>query len=62
MNKPPHFDAAILGTGFSGAILGAILARHDYKVLLIDEKEHPRFAVGEATIPQTTMMMRAISV
>ena len=61
MNKPQHFDVAILGTGFSGAILGAILARHGYKVLLIDEKEHPRFAVGEATIPQTTMMMRAIS-
>lgn len=56
-----NFDVAIIGTGFSGSILGAILARHNYKVLLIDAKEHPKFAVGEATIPQTTMMMRAIA-
>jgi tetracycline 7-halogenase / FADH2 O2-dependent halogenase len=56
-----YFDVVILGTGFSGSILGAILARHGYKVLLIDEKEHPKFAIGEATIPQTTMMMRAIA-
>ena len=56
-----HVDVAILGTGFSGSILGAILSRHGHKVLLIDEKEHPKFAVGEATIPQTTMMMRAIA-
>ena len=56
-----QFDVAILETGFSGSILGAILAKHGYKVILIDEKEHPRFVIGEATIPQTTMMMRAIA-
>jgi FADH2 O2-dependent halogenase len=56
-----NFDVAILGTGFSGSILGAILFRHGHRVLLIDEKEHPKLAVGEATIPQTTMMMRAIA-
>ena len=61
MNDSTFFDVAILGTGFSGSILGSILARHGYKVILIDEKEHPKFAVGEATIPQTTMMMRAIA-
>ncbi|MEH2302726.1 MAG: tryptophan 7-halogenase [Nostoc sp.] len=61
MNNSKAFDVAILGTGFSGSVLGSILARHGYKVLLIDEKEHPKFAVGEATIPQTTMMMRAIA-
>ncbi|MBD2186131.1 NAD(P)/FAD-dependent oxidoreductase [Aerosakkonema funiforme] len=61
MNSAGNFDVAILGTGFSGSILGAILARQGYKVLLIDEKEHPRFAIGEATIPQTTMMMRIIA-
>lgn len=61
MNNYSQFDVAILGTGFSGSILGAVLAKHGYKVLLIDEKEHPRFAIGEATIPQTTMMMRAIA-
>lgn len=58
--KNYDFDVAILGTGFSGSILGAILAKNNYRVLLIDGKEHPKFAVGEATIPQTTMMMRAV--
>ena len=61
MNNSISFDVAILGTGFSGSTLGEILAQHGYKVLLIDEKEQPKFAIGKATIPQTTMMMRAIA-
>ena len=61
MEKATTFDVAVVGAGLSGSILGAILARQGHTVLLLDAKEHPKFALGEATTPQTGLMMRAIA-
>ncbi|WP_437498951.1 NAD(P)/FAD-dependent oxidoreductase [Sorangium sp. So ce1099] len=55
------YDVAILGTGIGGTILGAILARHGLKVLLLEGGAHPRFAIGESTIPETTFMFRLLA-
>lgn len=55
------FDVAILGAGMAGGMLGAVLARNGVKVLLIDAGTHPRFAVGESTIPYTSSMTRIIA-
>lgn len=55
------FDVAILGTGVGGTLLGAILARHGVKVVLFEEASHPRFAIGESTIPETTILLRLIA-
>lgn len=55
------FDVVILGSGIAGSILGAILARHGAKVLLLDGAQHPRFAVGESTIPFTLVSMRTLA-
>lgn len=57
----PLYDVAILGTGLGGTMLGAILARHGVNVVLIDRAQHPRFAIGESTIPQTSMMLRILA-
>jgi FADH2 O2-dependent halogenase len=54
-------DVAILGAGMAGGMLGAVLARNGVKVLLIDAGTHPRFAVGESTIPYTSSMTRIIA-
>jgi FADH2 O2-dependent halogenase len=56
-NQFDQFDVAILGSGFAGAILGAILARQGLKVLILDADSHPRFAVGESTITHTSLML-----
>lgn len=56
------YDVAILGTGFAGTSLAAILARHEVSVLLIDAGTHPRFAIGESTISYTSMLMEVISI
>lgn len=56
-----RFDVAILGTGIGGTTLGAILARHGLKVLLIEQGVHPRFTIGESTIPETTILFRILS-
>jgi len=53
-----RYDVAILGTGIAGGILGMILARKGLSVLMIEAGLHPRFAVGESTIPVTSLMAR----
>ncbi|MEU5322130.1 FAD-dependent monooxygenase [Streptomyces sp. NPDC021056] len=64
MNTKDHaherYDVAILGAGMAGGMLGAVLARNGVKVLLIDAGTHPRFAVGESTIPYTSAMTRIV--
>ena len=50
------FDVAVLGTGISGAVLSIILASRDVRVVMIESGVHPRFAVGESTIPHTSLL------
>src|SRR5215212_11220676 len=57
MSDPKTYDVAILGTGIGGGMLACILARQGFDVLLLEKEAHPRFAVGEALLPQSTMLM-----
>ena len=51
------YDVAILGSGLGGSALAAILARQGHSVLLLEKGAHPRFAVGEAMLPQSSMLL-----
>lgn len=51
------YDVAILGSGISGSVLAAILGRQGFRVLLLEKGSHPRFAVGEAMQPQSSMLL-----
>lgn len=55
------YDVAILGSGLAGSILAAILSRQGSKVLLLDGGSHPRFAIGESTIPYTLLTLRTLA-
>jgi len=55
------YDVLILGTGIGGTVLGTILARHGVRVVMVEQGTHPRFAIGESTIPETSLMMRLMS-
>lgn len=59
-DRPDH-DVIILGSGLAGSITAACLANAGINVLLVDAGQHPRFAIGESTIPYTSMMMRLVS-
>src|SRR5215471_8622994 len=50
------FDVAILGNGLSGSLLATILGKQGISTVLIDGEQHPRFAVGESTIPHTSLL------
>jgi FADH2 O2-dependent halogenase len=55
------YDVAIIGSGMGGSTLAAILARHGLSVLVLEAGVHPKFAVGESTILETSEMMRALA-
>ena len=57
MHESERFDVAILGAGIGGTMLAAILARQGKRVLVLEKGSHPRFAVGEALLPQSTLWM-----
>lgn len=61
-NSSQPYDVIILGTGFGGSVLATVLAKYKKKVLMIERNTHPRFAVGESTIPQMSMLMRILSI
>lgn len=54
-------DVAIVGGGIGGSLLAAILARHGIDVTIMDASAHPRFAIGESTIPETSFYMRILA-
>ena len=65
MNTQPGtnktYDVLVLGSGLGGSISAAILARKGWRVLLIEAGTHPRFAIGEATTPDTSCRLKIMS-
>jgi FADH2 O2-dependent halogenase len=53
-----NYEVVILGSGISGSLLGAVLARNGVRVAILDSGTHPRFAIGEATVPETTTNLK----
>lgn len=56
-----RFDIAILGSRPAGLILGAILARHGLRTVIIDSEIHPRYQCGEDTIPFSSLIFEMIA-
>lgn len=55
------FDVMIMGSGLGGSVTATIMARKGWRVLLIDAGSHPRFAIGEATTPDISFLMKIMS-
>lgn len=53
-------DVAVIGADFSGLMLAAILARHGVRVAIVDDGTLPRYAIGEVTIPYTSVIIELI--
>src|SRR5437763_15671094 len=56
-----QFDVAILGSGMAGSMVAAVLAKQGVRVVLIDSETHPRFVVGESTIPHTSLLISLLA-
>lgn len=55
--KTAACDVLIIGSGFSGSLLGLILASRGRRVLLVDAARHPRFAIGESSTPTADFLL-----
>lgn len=55
------YDVIIMGSGIAGTVMAAILAKENYKVLILEKRSHPRFAIGEALLPQSALLFKLIS-
>lgn len=55
------YDLVILGGGIAGAVLALVASKLPCKVLVLERGRHPRFAIGESTIPSTTFGFRYLS-
>ena len=53
-------DIAIFGSAIASTLLGTILASRGLQVVLVEKGQHPKFAIGESTIPQTSLMLQAL--
>ncbi|NQY73342.1 MAG: tryptophan 7-halogenase [Candidatus Margulisbacteria bacterium] len=59
--KKLHCDVVILGSGISSTIQGMILAKSGLSVILLEKGSHPKFTIGESTVPQTSLMMSVLA-
>lgn len=55
MSAANHWDVVVAGTGIYGTSLGAVLARQGARVFMVERGRHPRFALGEARLPQSAI-------
>ena len=55
------YDVAIIGSGIGGSTLAGVLARQGLSVIVFEGGQHPKFAVGESMILETSEMMRALA-
>ena len=56
-----NVDVAVLGSGIAGSSVAAILAKQGIDVALVDSAVHPRFALGESTIGETSFLLRQMA-
>ena len=61
MMRTNDYDVAIIGAGIAGTTLATILARQGMNVIVLEAKSHPRFAIGESLILETSETMRALA-
>ena len=51
------YDIAIVGSGFAGSLLAMIARRCGRSVLLLEKGAHPRFAIGESSVPLANLFL-----
>jgi FADH2 O2-dependent halogenase len=55
------YEVLIVGSGIAGSTLGLVLGKAGVRTLVIEKGAHPRFAIGESTLPTTTLLMRRLA-
>ncbi len=51
--KESQFELIVIGGGPGGSTLSTLVAMRGHKVLLLEREKHPRYQIGESTLPYT---------
>jgi tetracycline 7-halogenase / FADH2 O2-dependent halogenase len=54
MSARNEYDIAIIGAGVAGSSLALILAKMGLRCIVVEKGKHPRFVIGESTVPSTS--------
>lgn len=54
-------DVLVVGSGFSGSLVAAALARRGRRVALLERGRHPRFAIGESSTPLANLLLEELA-
>lgn len=60
MNRP-HFQIAVVGSGFAGSLTAMIAHRLGLSTVLIERGRHPRFVIGESSTPLANLLLEEIA-
>ena len=56
-----NYDVVVAGSGIAGSITALVLQQSGIRTLVIERGSHPRFAIGESTLPTTTFLLRRMA-
>ncbi len=59
--KTTPYELAIIGGGIGGCMLAAAMAHNGVKVIVLEAGVHPKFAIGESMILETSEIMRSLA-
>jgi tetracycline 7-halogenase / FADH2 O2-dependent halogenase len=54
-------DFLVIGSGFGGSIMSMVLRRLGYRVAMVEQGRHPRFAIGESSTPFANLLLERLS-
>lgn len=61
MRTDHEYDIVIIGSGIAGSTTAMVLSQVGLKTLVLEKGCHPRFAIGESTVPTTTMLLNFLA-
>jgi FAD-dependent halogenase len=57
-----RFDLVVIGGGPGGSTISTLVALRGHKVLLLEREQHPRYQIGESTLPYTLGVCKMLGV
>ena len=54
-------DVAVVGSGFAGSLVSLALRRRGRRVVMIERRRHPRFAIGESSTPLANLLLEELA-
>lgn len=62
MTTSTQYDVIVAGGGPAGSTASTLLAQQGYRVLMLEQGQHPRFHIGESMLPRAEPIMKRLGI